>query len=158
VGLDLRSIVRRCVRGFHAALYGEPLSEVSTVFMTTPPLPEARGTAAGVSRVSLPDVVLNFVAELKRNRVTDTLDGIMCRNGKCLYQCVWSQADDGRFLCIYGFDLYGWKDLGDDVRFRARGCVGAYRPEGAVVPRGATRATRLEFPFPNRDVLDPFGG
>lgn len=157
-GLDLRSIVRRCIRGFHAALYGEPLDASATAFMTTPPMPEARATGAGAKRVEVAAVVPKFVEEIKRNRLTGTLDRVVCRNGKCRYDCVWSRADDGRYLCIYAFDLYDWKRLGDGVHFDARGCVGAYWPhDEARVPGTATRGTRLEFRVENVDRLDPFG-
>src|SRR5438093_1112647 len=39
-GLDLRAIIRRWIRGFHAALYQEFLPETNNSFMTGPPLPE----------------------------------------------------------------------------------------------------------------------
>jgi hypothetical protein len=86
-GLDLRSIIRRCIRGFHAALYREGLEE-SAMFSTCPPLPEVGPTGEDVQRGEVPKVVPKFVEELKRNRATGTLDRIVCRNGKCKYECV----------------------------------------------------------------------
>lgn len=101
-GIQLRNIIRRWVRGFHAALYREPLPETAK-FTTCPPLPEADPT--GRIYVPVAAVIPEFVKELKRNRSTDTLDRIVCRNGKCRYECVWSQADNGAWICIYGLDV-----------------------------------------------------
>lgn len=154
--LDLRFIIRRWVRGFHAALYREHLSEAAQ-FATCPPLPEAVPTVGAPKFLPVADVIPEFVKELKRNRATGTLDRIECRNGKCRYECVWSQADNGTWICIYGLDLYQWINLGDTSSFEPRGCVGSYIRPGGGVPLGATRTTRLEFRVVNRDRLDPFG-
>lgn len=154
--LDIRAIIRRWVRGFHAALYKEYLPEADS-FMTCPPLPEAKPTADGPQFMPVQEVFPLFVKELKRNRATATLDRIVCRNGKCRYECVWTQADNGTWMCVYGLDLYNWIDLGDK-NFEPRGCVGTYiRPSGGV-PSGASRSTRLEFPVATGGRLDPFGG
>jgi hypothetical protein len=91
--------VRRWVRGFHTALYGEYLPE-SAGFLTSPPLPEAEPPAEASRFVPVQDVVFEFVRELKRNRATATLDRIVCRNGKCRHECVWSQADNGAWICV----------------------------------------------------------
>jgi hypothetical protein len=155
-GLDLRSVIRRCVRGFHAALYREPLVDTKS-FSTCPPMPEARVEQGDGQYAQVADVLGNFVEELKRNRATGTLDRIVCRNGKCHYDCVWSRADDGKWLCIYGFDLYGWKGLGDDQHYEPRGCIGTYRLREGRVPDRATEATELVFTVENLAKLDPFG-
>lgn len=43
LGVDLPKIIRRWIRGFHAALYREPLPDKDkAVFMTAPPLPQGR--------------------------------------------------------------------------------------------------------------------
>lgn len=94
--IDLRAIIRRWIRGFHAALYGEFLPDNSGLFMTSPPLPEGEPTGVGVRFNQIPAVLPEFVKELKRNRVTNTLDRILCRNKKCRYECVWTQADRGQ--------------------------------------------------------------
>lgn len=154
-GLDLRSIIRRWIRGFHAALYSEYLPQ-SALFSTCPPLPEAEPTADGPKFRPVMEAAPKFVEELKRNRTTDTLDRLVCRNGKCRYECVWSQADNGTWMCIYGLDLYQWINLGDTANFEPRGCVGSYIRSGGGVPPGGTCATRLEFPVMNRARLDPF--
>ena len=154
-GLDLRSIIRRWIRGFHAAMYKEYLPETDS-FMTCPPLPEAEHSVDGPKFMPVQEVIPLFVKELKRNRATQTLDQIVCRNGKCRYECVWTQADNGTWICIYGLDLYKWVDLGDK-NFEPRGCVGTYVRPGGGVPPGASRSTRLEFPEATSARLDPFG-
>jgi hypothetical protein len=114
-GLDLRAIIRRWIRGFHAALYREFLPD--GLFLTSPPLPEWKPLEDDGQVVPVSDVVPHFVEELKRNRATNTLDRIRCRNAKCRYDCVWIQADRGAWLCIYGLDLYDWIKLGDTRHF-----------------------------------------
>lgn len=155
-GQDLPAIVRRWVRGFHAALYREPLSNDSE-FMTSIPLPEGRLDGKTFRPVPMPDAILELVAELKRNRLTQTIDRVVCRKGYCRYECVWTQADGGQWLCVYALDIYDWKNLGDGEHFDARGCVGAYRPSTRLVPPTATCSTRLHFSIDNKDKFDPFG-
>lgn len=156
VGVDLKGIIWRWVRGFHAALYQEAMPYGSR-YSGIPPLPEGRIVGARVEPVPLAEVTPEFVEEIKRNRVTRTLDTIVCRNGRCRYECVWSQADNGRRICIWALDLYGWRELGEQDHFDPRGCVGSYSlPDHAVPPR-ATLATTLDFPVDNRDKLNPFG-
>jgi hypothetical protein len=70
---------------------------------------------------------------------------------------VWSQADNGQRICIWGLDVYGWKELGDVTHFEPRGCVGVYWSNSGVIPATATRGTRLHFRIPSLDRLDPFG-
>jgi hypothetical protein len=156
-GLDLRGIIRRWVRGFHAALYRECLPEATGRFVTTPPLPEAEPGHGAVRSLPVADVIPEFVKELKRNRATGSLDRIVCRNGQCRYECVWVQADRGKWLCIYALNIYDWAELGDSASFERRGCVGAYRRPGGGVPRDATCGTRLLFDINNQAHLDPFG-
>jgi hypothetical protein len=110
-----------------------------------------------VKPLPAPEVVPHLVAALKRNRATGTLDTVVCRNGRCRYECVWGQADNGQRVCIWGLDVYGWKELGDVTHFEARGCVGVYWPHSGVIPATGTRGTRLHFNVPAGERLDPFG-
>ena len=153
--IDVREAIRRWVRGFHAALYREYLPPDS-VFATHPPLPEGARVGTDVRVLPVPAVVPRFVEALRRNRAVGSVDRIVCRNGRCRYECAWNQADDGRWICIYGLDLYNWSDLGDQ-RQMPRGCVGCYlRPSGGV-PANASTGTRLIFNVENASTLDPFG-
>lgn len=138
-------------------MYREYLPEDAGSFMTSPPLPEGRHHARGGEFLPISEILRHFVEELKKNRATNTLDRILCRNGKCRYECVWTQADRGQWICIYGLDLYGWMNLGDTRQFETRGCVGAYRRAAGGTPRGATCATQLVFTVENRERLNPFG-
>lgn len=154
-GLQLKPIIFRWVRGFHAALYDQPVGP--SRYMVFPPLPEGRVEGRQVEPVPVPDVIPDLVKELKRNRLTGTLDVIVCRNSRCRYECVWSQADDGRRICIWALDLYGWRELGDITHFEPRGCIGAYCPSDRLIPPIATLGTRLKFSVPTAERLDPFG-
>lgn len=156
-GVDFRAIIRRCVQGFHAALYQEYLPDDQDTFMTIPPLPEALITSKGIDVLEIPEVAIKFVEELKRNRATKNLDMIVCRNSKCQYECVWAQAEDGRWLCIYGFAIYNWIQLGDTDKFPGRGCVGCYWRHDRKAPRGCATSTKLDFPLQNQSIFDPFG-
>lgn len=154
-GVELREPIRRWVRGFHAALYGEYLDGSAARFSTTPPAPEG-DPDSGTFPIRRP-VVEQFVAAIKKNRLTNTLDRVTCRNGKCNYECVWVQADRGQWFCIYALNVYNWVELGDTVHFDRQGCVGAYRRAAGGVPRGAAEETRLHFDAENREKFDPFG-
>ena len=156
VGLPLKAIIWRWVRGFHAALYRAPIP-YGARYSIVPPLPEGLVTNARVEPIPIAEVAPALVEELKRNRTAGTLDSVTCRNGACRYECVWTQADNGRRICAWALDLYGWRELGESRHFDARGCVGVYHLPEHAVPEGASLATTLHFPFDNRDKLDPFG-
>lgn len=153
--LDIRKIIRRWIRGFHAALYREYLP-ADAGFATYSPLPEGKDDGQQVTFVPIPEVFAKFVEELKRNRAVRALDQIISRNGKCRYECVWSQLDDGRWICVYGLDLYDWIELGDINNFTPRGCVGCYQRPTAGVPARASTATRLIFDWKSASPYDPF--
>src|SRR4029453_17501897 len=141
--MDVREAIRRWIRGFHAALYREYLPSDSH-FATYPPLPEGKRVGDEVRFLSVPEVVPKFVEELHRNRVLGNLDRILCRNRRCRYECVWCQADNGRWICVYGLDLFNWKNLGDQSQ-KPRGCVGCYQRQSGGVPINAATGTRLIF-------------
>lgn len=155
-GLDLTAIIRRWVRGFHAALYQEPMAD-GTEFMTSPPLASADMDTGQVDPVH--DIVPHFVRAIRQNREGGPLDRIVCRNGKCIYECVWVEPNDGGRFCVYALDMYGWVTLGDVERFGRRGCVGAYVPPARQAPAGArlgiqgddTQLTHALDPFPPSD-------
>lgn len=153
--LSLKEVIFRWIRGFHAALYGVPLG--ASGYAVHPPLQEARFDGEKVVEVPLDPIVEKLVEEVKRNRATNSLDIIECRNGKCRYECVWAQADSGRRVCIWALDVYGWRDLGDSFHFAPRGCVGIYWQNDGHVPASATLGTKLDFDVPNADQLDAFG-
>jgi hypothetical protein len=61
--LDMKEIIRRWVRGFHAALYHEYLP-ANARFATFPPFPEAKRVGSQVTFVPIPEVFLKFVEEI----------------------------------------------------------------------------------------------
>jgi hypothetical protein len=153
--IDIKEIIRRWVRGFHAALYREYIPQ-DALFATYPPLPEGKHVGDQITFVPIPEAFIKFVEEIRRNRAVGSLDRIACRNEKCRYECVWSQADDGKWICVYCLDLYNWIELGDLHNFTGRGCVGCYRrPLGGVPPNAAT-TTRLLFDCKPVGPFDPF--
>jgi hypothetical protein len=123
-GLDLRSIIRRWIRGFHAALYSEYLPQ-SALFSTCPPLPELELTADRPKFKPVKEVVPKFVEELKRNRATDTLDRLVWKREVPLRMRLMPQwhldVHHGRFVSV--------DQPGDTTNFD-RGCVGSYIRSG----------------------------
>jgi len=156
LGLDLSGIIWRWVRAFHAALYRSPIGRCS--FSVFPPFPEGREVGGTIEPVPVPEVIPLLVREVRRNRTTGTLDSVVCRRGRCRYECVWTQADAGQWFCVWALDLYGWSELGDVTHFERRGCVGTYRLQEQPVPATAVTGTRLHFVIPNEAHLDPFHG
>ena len=146
--LNVRSMIKRWVTAFHAALYREPLPQ-GVHWSTLPPLPQAKIENEGLNEIPIPQVMLKFVELLKRNRLTGSLDRIVCRNGKSVYECVWTQFHNGKWFCAFCLSLYDWVSLGDDTSFVRRGCVGSYVMAQIGIPRGATSATNLVLDIKN---------
>jgi hypothetical protein len=155
-GINLKGVVARFVKAFHAALYREYLPD-DTRNWFDPPTPIGIKKDGKIKferiRVQFP----LFVDTLKKNRKAGKVDSILCFNDKCLYECVWEQMDDGTWACIFGLNIYNWKNLGD-ANQQKRGCVGFYMPDKGL-PAGATTGIirKLEIPIWNFDPLDPFG-
>jgi hypothetical protein len=148
--LNLRFIVARWLKGFHAALYGEFLPNVNGAIHEPFPGGDEPGedTTLHVSHPVL-------VREIKKNRAAGSIDAIVFYNGRCRYECIWSHLDDGRPMCLWALDLYTWHRLGDTKNFPARSCVGWYLAVSSI-PEGAARATMLELPFRNSEPLNAF--
>jgi hypothetical protein len=155
-GLDLRGIIRRWVRGFHAALYREFLPD-AYLFMTNPPLAEGERSADGLQFGRVEPLIHEAARELRENRSRGLIDQIHCRNLKMRYECVWMKADAGEWLCFYALDLYDWTKLGDVKTFGSRGCVGVYHRADYSLPSGATCGIRSAIKMPpGEGSLDPF--
>lgn len=154
--VNVHAEIWRWIRGFHAALYQSPVSARARFAIQTPfPHADLMSGAAVFEPPKPQD--FKCVETIKLNRAARLLDQIVCYNGKLTYECVWDQADNGQWMCIFALDLYNWKNLGDCRNFQARGCVGSYATIGEDAPALATRGTRLCAPVPNVQLLDPFG-
>jgi hypothetical protein len=154
--LDIDGAMWRWIRGFHAALYREPFSGERRRTIVTP---FTRATIDGNEAVPIQirPQHLVFVETIKNNRARDNLDQVRCNNDKLVYECVWSKADDGRWICIFAMDVYDWKDLGAISRFPIRGCAGCYMMEDEAKPLIGTSEVRSKILVPNLDPLDAFG-
>ena len=42
-------------------------------------------------------------------RIADYTEKGVSRNSKCVYECVWSELDNGRPICIFGLKTYEWQ-------------------------------------------------
>jgi len=152
--VDLGRIVWRWVRGFHAALYHEYLPKL-VKWRVHPPFPSGRRDGEKLIRDPILPQQTFVPEEIKKNRLARNLDVLKCCNGRCCYESVFVRADNGQPVCFWALRIYDWERLADPRWARSHGCIGAYVPP-AGIPQGASRGTKLDFPFPNSDPLDPF--
>ena len=154
-GCDLRPLVWRCVKGFHAALYKEFLLVDGRANVHLP-FPEGRRMQGSkiVFCPILPQQAI-IAEELRKNRLAKTIDRLTCWAGRCVYECTWVRSDTGEWLCMFGLRLYNWEHLGDIHHFPRRGCVGLYCASKGR-PALGTRGTTLNFTCPTQHPLDPF--
>jgi len=138
VNVDIRGAIWRWVRGFHAALYREPLPNKSQFGIDTP-FPTARVSSTDITYVPLRPQHDLFIETLKLNRVDNNIDRIESNNGKMIYECVWIRSDGGAWLCVFTLNLYDWQDLGDIQHFPVRDCTGYYVLPTGAVPLNATQ-------------------
>ena len=138
--VDLRPIVWRWIRGFHAALYREYLPNDSSVLHAVH-LPFAVGEIRDSTVVLLTprEQQYSFARELTRSRQARIFDQIVCYSGKCTYECVWTLSDAGQPFCVFALNIYEWHRWWPGQE--PQGCVGAYvsptgRPPGAARLRG----------------------
>ncbi len=152
---NIEFLLKRWLRGFHTALYHEPLDNNSRFAIQTP-FPSVTKRGGQFVEDPIREQHLKFIECIKRNRAAGNLDYINSNNGKLRYECVWDKFNDNSWACIFALDLYGWKDLGDKNNFKARGCAGMYVKPNGNAPINACLGTQLEFPLENLDTIDPF--
>lgn len=145
-GQAIDHMVQRWLRGFHAALYRELLPPApQTGFMTILPFPQTTQDGEILRPDPIPAAHAHFLKTIEQHKAADTTDRIVCRNGKCRYDCTWTQADEAdRWLCIYRLDLYNWSELGDVNNFERRQCVGAYTHRDGSAPDTAAKVRRSD--------------
>lgn len=141
----------RWLRGFHAALYGEPLDELSGHFSM--PFPASNN---GKRIDEIPAQHFAFGELLQLNRRVGRVDTIVAFNGKCKYMCTWPCFDDGRRFCCFALNLYDWHLMGDVGVQPQRSCVGFYFAPPSGRPARATTATELMTHGWQVDRLNPF--
>ena len=154
-GVNYKSVFWRWIMGFHAALYRSPVASGTSGNIHLP-FPTGYNKDNTLKFEPMPSQQSLFVHEIKRNRTAGTLDRIQCYNGKCTYECFWTQFDNSdKWLCVFALRLYDWENLGPP-QLKQRGCVGFYSSPSDP-PSEAIRATRILFALPNMEPLDPFG-
>jgi len=151
---NIELLLRRWIKGFHAALYCEPLV-ADTKFAIQTPFPSCAAKNGHFVEDPIKEQHYKFVECIKRNRIVSNLDCIETNNGKLRYECVWDKLNDNSWACIFSINLYDWKDLGDINNFQPRGCAGMYSTPSGVAPKNASKATQLEFSIENSDPSDP---
>ena len=162
VHVDLDRAIWRWVRGFHAALYREHLSDNALQHIQPPMTPGRRGVLGIVPDPILPQQ-FDYVEIITRNRDLHRLDRIVTRKGKCIYECVWTDVLDpaGRRACIFALQIYDWADLGVTNRTHRRGCLGVYGTESLPPSRRGSRAEpqgdRKLGRLPAAWLINPFG-
>ena len=154
-GRNLEELIKRWLRGFHAALYRSVLP-VDTYYAIQTPFPSCLRVNGELVVGTVLEQHYVFVESIKKNRSVNNLDVIVSNNGKLKYECVWDQLDDKSWFCIFALNLYDWKDLGDVNNFQPRGCAGSYRLPSGTAPADAATSTQLKFMVENIDKADPF--
>jgi hypothetical protein len=157
--IEIRVAIERWIRAMHAALYEEPLSPDTRFGIETPftiMVPSGQNEVT-IDRGRIQQHRL-FVETIKHNRQFDRTDRVVSRNGKFRYECVWDQATNKNWLCIFAIDIYDWKNLGNTPLGPKKGCVGFYQVLRKEPPPAATRGTPLRSTSANDNPLDPFGG
>lgn len=148
----LRRMVFRCARGFHAALYREHVPDGGGMIYA--PFPAQDLVDGDFVRAEEDPGRLAMTQTMRQHRIKDAVDHVECFNGKCVYDCVWPEFDNGRPFCLFALRIYEWEVLGDPNLGPPRGCLGWYFAEP---PRGATRAiANLDAKLHDPDSLDPF--
>lgn len=157
-GINLHPVIARWVRGFHAALYGQPLPN-DTPNNIHSPFPELKPTGSAFVTAPIPEQHRIFVEVIKQNRTAKRLDRIECYNRKCVYECTWEQMDNQAWACFFAIQVYNWRALGEQHYAEPRGCVGWYQPSTGLPPGATCGISRVEpaIPFTNGEPLDPFG-
>lgn len=155
--LDVGDVVRRWIRGFHVALYREPIPPGPLPGALQTPFPSGTLGPRGIQFDPLLPQHSVFVNTIKTQRAKRNIDAIKSNNGKLIYECVWHQADNGGpWLCLFALNLYDWKDLGFTPGQPSRGCAGFYQLDSGLPPVAGTRAVTTTILIPNFDRLDPF--
>ena len=155
-GIDLRGVIARWVKGFHAALYKEYLPR-DTMHWFEPPVPVGQRTRNKAVFNKIGSYIPLIVETIKKNRKAGRVDRIECFNSKCIYECTWERLDDGRWACFFALKIYDWENLGDRLNFPKKGCVGWYMPPTGKPNNAAEGVTRLlEIPCSNTEPLNPF--
>lgn len=155
--LDIDGVVWRWISGFHAALYGEPATNIRYRCALVTPFPRGRIVNGKAEIEPLQPQHMVFVQAIKANRVRNNLDTIQCNKRTLTYECVWSQADNnGSWMCFFALDVYDWKDLGKAQGQNARGCAGFYILPSHAVPVGGAIGVKDLKGVGSKDPLDPF--
>jgi hypothetical protein len=157
MNLDVDQAVWRWIRGFHAALYRQPL--VTNSYSIVTPFPRAEMSSGAPKVRQLRPQHALAVKTIKYNRLSSNLDTLVANKRQLRYECVWAEDDGGgKWFCMFALDIYDWKDLGGrSAEAPARGCAGMYACRDYSLPPGATVAKDPIIEIPNRDTLDPFG-
>jgi hypothetical protein len=154
--LDVDAVLWRWIKGFHAALYGEPLRRVRGTIVT--PFPRFDLKPDGVFSPA-PVYELQhklFVETIKTQRCHGALDRVVANNNRLIYECVWGQADSkSAWLCFFALNIYEWKRMGNTPIAPTRGCAGCY--ELPSHPVNATLVSDYKIVPSNADPWDPFG-
>jgi hypothetical protein len=150
--LDIERAVWRYILGFHAALYQEPFPEPMLGTLTVPFVKVFGDNLKDNLDERQHSLIVNAI---KSQRSIGNLDRIQSNNFKLKYECFWLMADSGRWSCMFGLDIYDWKELGDTGHYPKRGCAGVYLG-GTTLPKNASIAKDVSAFVINTSPFDPF--
>lgn len=153
-GVAFERVIWRWVRGFHSALYQEPLLNLQGSYTLLVPLQEVREEEGVFERVPVREQFFQMTEVIKVNRLSRNIDVIDCYNHALRYECVWDRSDCGKPLCVFALKIYDWSELGEGYGGARQGCVGSYIYD--KIPPEATQGINLSCSLGAERVLDPF--
>lgn len=154
-GIDLKQIVQRCIRAFHAILYSEylPVNTLNSISMQFPSIsshPDGDSNWESLHPMH-PMVSRRLWIENRSNNC----DMVTAYNGKCEYLCNWDKLDNGISCCLFALRIHEWEKLADSRLVPECCTVGIYVPPKGRPPTAA-RSRCLEAAIKPKDYLNPF--
>ena len=113
----------------------EPVSSASG-FTSTFPVIRFEGNALFCEPPQVQQYV--FVDILRQNRARGVLDRVLTNRGKAKFECVWEQAEDKRWFCVFCLSIDGWESLIPADIAPLQGCVGFYFLPDSMHPASAS--------------------
>ena len=95
ININIPAEVWRWVRGFHAALYHQPMPIPIRGALSLPFPGAPIRNDGGMELDAIKPQHQTFVEVIKTNRAKQNIDSIRCNNGKLTYECIWAEADEG---------------------------------------------------------------
>jgi hypothetical protein len=152
-GVDIKQLLCRILRGFHAALYGEFLGKGTEISISLQ-FPSV-SFEDGIIAEGLHPMHSEVAWKLYNSRLSNNCDRVEIYNSKCKYICVWDKLDNGMVCCLFSISIYEWEKMVDLRLVPESCCVGLLMPKTGI-PDGAAVVNGIELPRPLIPIYNPF--